>query len=325
MGEQAIEAGDERAVNKPGSQVTLDDPFDLRPAVAMAMQHVAARMATRKPGQPIVLVVGERHSKPSHILFEEALVRALARAYPGKVAAGFEFPHNMCRVTPLEIEDPAERAAARLTQIRRFQGAVSEWTSGSTRERLVSVFRARAIPMALNDIAKKQGLFGNVIDLNDPASRDMAHAFFPGRTLKKKNWFHWPKPIYRHTQVRGEEDTNGITLSNAFMAARAAEHMEEAGAEIYVQICGRLHLLGNALSGYSFEDSLGARFLQGGYDVIPVFLDNADTVLGDLPTEGADFLRDKGVNIRGLSLLSRPYEDEACEHVLNASGDLFAP
>lgn len=247
--------------------ITVSDPCDLRPAVDGLMSRIENVSKSLREGQPLVILMGEQHNLPSHIMLQHLLLDRLRKSAASRVAVGFEEPRNLPDVILNKGFDintrhvpPGALMAADRDGYKSLSAALALWNPDDAPLSVLSLFDfcRQNFSSRFNDAAKVCGPSGfiNRIDKKDPATSAVM-------TRLGMDCGGILSPI----------SPPGLKLRNIMMAESAMTHIRESGARLYIQRCGRTHIFGDIKGGHHYQDSLTALFADAGAAVLPVFVD----------------------------------------------------
>ncbi len=289
----------------PAQPLTVDcsaNPYDLRPAVAgivARVEQVSNHLRSIGSHQKIVVIMGEAHPMPSHILLQAAVLKALQEKH--RLVFGYEEQHDFLgRAVEIFLDEDlsyAEKAALRdldhdgKKSIMGFLSFFKAPLSPVATNLIKSFMLNSTIPYVATDAAGVRGK-AYILDRNDPLTK----SFIP-----KQAWY---------SPLLGRDISmilqRGLAIRNKMMAHLTADFMKAHDADIGVQHCGKVHVLGrdypfpfNFLSD-KYENSLHAVFSQAGLLPIPVFLECKAFRSSKLSREGLNALND-GIPIIGLA------------------------
>lgn len=240
------------------------NPRDLRPAVDGIMERIDRTRASLKPGQPLVIIIGQKHGvsidKMLPVMILDRLIAERKSGKIGPVACGIEYDHNLLGQIMTDYLGhaltPAQQTTISKTDhdgqrvLEAFTTFCSSRTAPMAGRALLNFCRLQGISTRFNDTAKKRG----ILDRSDPATQELIARQAP----------HLPE------QDISDIEAEGMRLRNIKMVENSMAHIKETKAETYVLIAGKHHLFGL----YSQDDSLHARFAETGAVVSSVFITN---------------------------------------------------
>jgi hypothetical protein len=242
---------------------------------------------------------------PTHRALQQGLLSRLlggTASFPMKRAAfGVERPHDFLE-TILRMQDlPMPRGSRGLmaaadvdgVQLLKAFRAYEPCNAPASMRNLMEFCRRHEVSVRFNDAA----LDDVFIDARDPSTRALMDD-----SCKK-------------VTACGRD---GVALRNRMMPQRALRHMRDTGAQVYVQTCGRAHLLGDTGRGFDFTNSLSARFMEANVDVLPVAIAAGEGDRMAFPDESEAVLR-RGLIVKGLGARTFTIEDVRAEKKYLAS------
>jgi hypothetical protein len=256
--------------------VTFDDPYDLYPVRQVFEQGLYEELAACKPGQPLVILIGEIHSMPIHYMAQiEALAAAVElRDEPGSqletLILAEEKPYNKLQSKakthfqmhgiPSEIyyaEGLDPKGTAAMTAILAKNGF---YDAPLSLERVFQSALRDQIATIFNDCAE----YGPMIDPNDPLFDAVSNAINDRFPESERASLHSMLPygmairnmamVFRGMEALAKKsrDVNG-TLTGYDSRPRAS-----VNRQVIFQRCGANHVFGNRDVNYRFEHSLAA-------------------------------------------------------------------
>lgn len=258
-------------------------PMNLQTAVSAIMERIEAVSASLN-GRPLVVLIGENHELPAHKILQTLLLQKLHARKTQGLACGMEVAGNTparvierivenATLSPeekyrLNTDDPSGQDAlsAYLAYINPTPAPVSRHTH-------LEFCRSAGIPTRFTDAAET---ISEDLDSKDPVT---------GKIMKDN------PPGWRDS-VRGHEGTGSydFKIRNLVMAHEAQKHLQQVGAQLYIQQSGVAHTLGSKPHKSAYQDSLHARFKEAGVDTLSVLLTSRMFNLGDIPSEASSHL-----------------------------------
>lgn len=210
----------------------------MRPQAEQIVERAAAMLRDADPEKPAILLLGETHSMPAHMLLHIVVMEKLReRGIP--FTAALELPHDSVfkkfalhtgrlaergLIAPLAARDPAGQYALRTAA--GWQPSVAELSH----QVLWDYMRQRQVATFFNDAA----WISLKLDLRDPETARF-------------------KEQGAAAPVMSAFAVEGVRLRNRIMADKL---LKPSG--LVVQICGSAHIYGNRLPFRPYEDSLVA-------------------------------------------------------------------
>lgn len=243
-----------------------DDPYDLRPAVKGVLDSIDKARANLRPDQPLVVLMGEYHPWPTHRVLQYMLVEQLHNAGK-KIACGFEISHNILfNVLTKHLRCPAPPEIAKFIcdadrngdkALLSFLAIHYGLSSPVCCATLMKLCRRLSIASRFNDLA--------IIQNDGELFLDNADPFTWNTIISHPEYQHFKKS--KKIDAKGLE---GVKIRNTAIVNLAAEHLQYAEPEIYLQFIGNNHVAGNN-ANFHYLDSLTIRFSKAGIPVLPVF------------------------------------------------------
>jgi hypothetical protein len=301
----------------------VPDRADLRPAIDALEKAIRAEQPT--PEKPLFVVMGESHVVPAHKMLQQGLIkRLLSGTSPLALAYGMETDHNLLaryisRVSGrpmqqcLDVKDPdGQKLLRSLLADQSFYYYSCVSNAPVSERNLLRFLVEQNVSVRANDTATKLISEKRVLDRDDPVTAALIERYAP--------------------LIAGEipvKDIEGVSKRNYKLEQGAQDHAHETGAAVYLQHCGRDHVLGCSNSKYPYAGSLTARFVEAGQNVLPVFIryrsEDKDG-MKMLPPGAEAVLRERGLEISGLDDLKEfhlgtPGEMREVQHIAARSGD----
>ncbi len=282
----------------PAQPLTVDcsaNPYDLRPAVAgivARVEQVSNHLSNIGSHQKIVVIMGEDHERPSNILLQASLLKSLQEKH--QLVFGYEAEHSFLGtfLTDYLEGDEYDLNTQEILMLSKLDvtGAQAikthlalsedEYSQHTIKSLFYSVLQMQ-IPCVFSDAAT----CSFHLDKKDPITRAFMGGI-TGHTHRIASTIHTTSP-------------KGVDIRNRVMTHLTSQFMEQHDVSLAVQQCGVAHLLGWS-PDYKFNNSLTHHFTKAGHFVIPVFLQQNDVTLDDIPEESFEALS-QGVFIEGLA------------------------
>lgn len=238
-------------------------PRDLRPIVQEIMAAENWLLDRLLPGQKLVILLSETHTKTFHVALQQAVIgahiNALQKDATRNFAYGYELPHDYLSGEKL---------------IRSFLSIYHGTQAEKQTKRLFRFCLKNGVSIQFNDLSDVDGL---TLNQRDQFTRDLVEKYEPDYLGKR---------ICRVSKY--EDFSLGLKLSNLAMVERATAHMEDSDAQIYLQNCGRGHALGDEQEQHFYEDSLASAFREAGFEVLTVFPSEGQ-LIDDIPEEAFEY------------------------------------
>lgn len=312
-----------------GRRVVCGSEYDLRPALDVIQTEIERRT---QGGRPLVVLMGERHDAPAHIALRQSVIeRLLTSSSP--IACGLEREHDLLGAIvestfqypltgelrdALDVLDPDGQ-----NMLKAYKATRKAVESPVMDKNFISFCLAEEVSVRANDAAASWALAPGGVSKRCLDMADLATC----------------KILQRHAPaLQGKDVTfisaEGVYLRNRLIVERVLGHMNDSGAQVYVQSCGNSHIYGDKFGHKHFVQSLSALFNQAGMDVLPVFVSSKAYDEGLIPA-GAEAMRQQGVVVSGLSERLFEYKgygsefsdeyDESCliEAISKHSGGAF--
>ncbi|NBX66932.1 MAG: hypothetical protein EBQ96_08055 [Proteobacteria bacterium] len=273
------------------------NPMDVTPvALAVYAQIVKMLPIARRLGKKVIVVFGENHNIPTHVVAGKATLD-LARRSLGdhaKIAVNFEMRHNTQSVllsqqlnTPRPLLDWLSlHDTTGHEQIKTILAFGAHEESPVTRRDFYAYLLEKNVPTKFVDAAfiEDERTGEAILDLYDPQTRRLV--------------------VHRRRGMPDSLDipvysANGMADRNYIMAINTCLNMKQTSADLGFLFCGNDHVIGNTEAGHKFSESATAYLAASGHIVIPVFNQHYLGFSQDIPLEARDIIR-QGVIIRGL-------------------------
>lgn len=271
------------------------NPYDLRPAVegiVARVEQVSHHLRTIGSDQKIVLIMGEDHERASNVLLQAGVLKSLYEKH--RLVFGYEAEHSFLGtfLTDYLEGDEYDLNTQEILMLSKLDGTGSQAIkthlalcedkySHQTIKSLFSSVLQMKIPFIFSDAAT----CGDHLDKKDPITRA-----FMGGIAGHMN---------RMTSNIPTISPKGVDIRNRVMAHLTSKFIEQHDVNLAVQQCGVAHLLGFN-PDHGFRGSLTHHFIKAGHFAIPVFLQQNDVTLDDIPEESFEALS-QGVFIEGLA------------------------
>lgn len=267
-----------------------ENPYDLRPMVRRIMEAESFVLDRLPSDVPLVIIIGEHHESQGHALLQKAVLMAHAalrgKSEAGNFAFGYEAAHDYAfKYSGETPHDPNGCMAIDLR--RRFHSGLAR----AAHQDLLDYCVDARISVSFNDVAVDHGK----INYRDPFSRSIVKDYNPA--------------LLHKTPPDRAEDYRGLAISNLCMVEKAIRHIERTQARVYIQQCGQSHVFGDVGEQHTLQDSLSIRFLESGFEILPVIC-NYERAREYIPTE-AEALFDQSVIIsyNDIAPSAIPFED----------------
>lgn len=295
----------------------------IQPDIDKIVEKIEERLERVPQGRTLFLPIGEVHSISCHRMVQRGVLLALKeRGY--NVAFGYEQPYNTAaeaarNFTPitqmllLQSEERRENGNIRFERCNALGhssvqlATLSQYNDADTSVKiLLHDCLKNDIPVRFNDLA--------LIEKDGVSYLDMAAPLFEEMTQASQQ-------LSAGKDIPSAEP-EGLYLRNRAMVTNARLHAQETGADIYVQQCGRGHLVEGPLTG--------TQTLRG------LFEESEEEVLGvDLGPEfaanlGGISLRPDILNIHGLPNRSYTFQSaralmDEVRYIGDLTGEDFMP
>ncbi|MFN3827935.1 MAG: hypothetical protein ACK4NR_09975 [Micavibrio sp.] len=246
------------------------NPCDLCPAVQGIMARIEAVSQNLREGQKLIVLMGETHTISSHRMLQAQLIAQLhdRQLAEGGLAVGVELPHDFMAIKMREMGVKALPAAVQPYFDRRLESLrlVSAYVDDNplveaplTKEFLLNMIGVRDVSLRFNDVAITYKSQDNMLSpcLNTDDAITAAFAMDEaGVDLRQENIFC--------------ADALGMKLRNRFMAGNINRHLSDMNADIYIQLAGSAHVMGDHEEGLYYKDSLHKLLKDQGHEVINV-------------------------------------------------------
>lgn len=265
--------------NFPNHYYRLEEHADLFPLVSTVYEEVLSRLE-KDDGKPIVLLLGEEHSTPSHLMFQVALIEYLASYFSDQIQAGEkpivvgqERSYQYTAISALGLADTLDQ----ITDSSFFDHMVendpdqhvlslanmmvsSSNSAPLSHRMLMCTLLASGVPIASVDAYTQ----GEDLVAYDGLSTSIAFEKF-GVDISQT-------PLKASPDYTSDQDVRGITVRNLVKAERIVESMSKTGAKIMILPVGLSHIYGNKLSNQSYENALVSLLKDRGFQTLGVAL-----------------------------------------------------
>jgi hypothetical protein len=241
-----------------------EDPYDLRPATEEITQQIFD-LTNQGNGRskPVIVIMGEIHTNPLHRLLQQAVMaNCLKENQNLSVAYHMEHEHNLL--------GHIARTREGINFLPQLDSTLKHHDKNG--QMLVqAVLKHEPIRYATKSA---ESVLGFCLDRGiSVAFTDIAKRYYDER----RQVFDWRDPETQliltmpHGEALNVESPQGMALRNHFMAQKTTDIIVQRKPDVVVHHCGREHVLGDTPSGFSFADSLLAKFLAKGFPTIAVF------------------------------------------------------
>ena len=274
--------------------ITLRDPQDLGSVdlyLGDVLTEELAYYTNRNPEKPLVILIGEFHTVPSHVLSQISAVNHVCNILQGSDDTVLFVEERSANFLDNELERtgllPSEQIE--ILQMAMPHKSLSAYDKNG-RMSLISMMARNAdpdysrrlpyapvsnnclyhylaeneIPYHANDTFRLQDQF---VDPSDPSIRKAYEKF----------------PILKDKMIDPDtgydcESPEGLALRNAAMASRALQKAYETGASVLIQKTGILHIFGGVYDQiwHDYDVSLSQIFKNAGCHVLPVIFPTSD-------------------------------------------------
>lgn len=258
-----------------------DTPMNLRPAAEAVVEEALALLPQ---GKPVVLLMGEDHSKPSTCFMLPAVLHHLSTALsshgdandngPPTIAVGFELDHDLLgkiinadcgiHLSPQEMKTVATMDRNGHRAIFGFLAFVKTRDSPVTMATTLSACRESNLSVRFNDLASTNSNIFVELPILD--RNDLRTASYINRSTAQNA-----------REVLYSTCEPGISLRNKAIVDEAMAHIRDTGARLYIQHCGNAHPLGFR-GKHGHKNSLAPLFLEAGASVLSVLTSTAPNI-----------------------------------------------
>lgn len=272
------------------------NPYDLRPAADLILDVTKNLARDATPARPLVLVMTEVHTTPSHLELQHLVAKRLHQS-SAALQVNVEYPRNLWAVMAREnmshripdalYHDCAQYDPLSKASITAALGYCNVGPAPTAFANQLEFYLRHDVNFAFNDAA----LYGNGLDMTDDLNIKLAQLHYLEAHGKKQ------APTY----IR-DEYGDGLAIRNRTMVQLALSQARQTGSNIIVQGAGQNHVLGNEHENDDYAYSLTALFKKSGAIVVPIFLTTSqdDCGLNILPAASYAELR-HGIVIDGLA------------------------
>lgn len=305
--------------NHPPSIDCSDNPLDLRPAVD-ALEKRIREHAVNDPDNPLIVIMGENHTIPTHVALQQALMARLSDPNNPhgprlRIAGSVELPHNMIdnilgEQKPGSVEVPADiRApiAAEPNPDKRFylayQTALSQDPNRApyTHRNAIAWAEKNGVSIRPTEPAWQPTEKNYDLDRTDRITDETIKREAPGHVSGVA------PEISDTSQPQEQDATNAfyMRIRNVVAHDQVYAHIDKEKPNVYFMFSGQSHVLGikpkkGSAINAPYEDSLNNLFVKDGKPTLPVLLIQSDDDLKELPAGAHEALKN-GVYIKGLS------------------------
>ncbi|QQG37194.1 MAG: hypothetical protein HYS17_05380 [Micavibrio aeruginosavorus] len=288
-------------------------PMNLRPAVAAIVERIEKVSASLNE-RPLVVLVGENHELPSHKILQTLLLQKLNTRRPRGLAYGME----IAGTTPARVIETIE-TGARLTPEEKYRLNTDDPSGQTALITYLAYINPASAPVARHtqlDFCRRAEIPTRFTDAAETASEDLdAKDPITGQIMKDN------PPGWRDS-TQGQEGTSAydFKIRNLVMTHEAQKHLQQTGAQLYIQQAGVAHILGSKPHKSGCQDSLHARFKDAGFDTLSVIMTSKPFDLGDLPAEARRHMSECVV-VTGLDEKTvKGYDGDEAEYIKALSG-----
>ncbi|NQZ14690.1 MAG: hypothetical protein HRT94_07700 [Alphaproteobacteria bacterium] len=282
-------------MNFPQNHYELKDSMDLYPLVASLYGEIISRIED-SDDRPLVVLMGEEHSTPSHILAQIALLDYLVAYFQediekGKkpIVWGEEISYQHKAINTLGLAGVLDQVTDvsffdRMLHFDPDQHVLSLANSVThsataaplSRKMLMSSLLSYGIPIACVDAYTQ----GEDLVAYDPLAVDVADELYDLDLSQT--------PLKASPDYTDNQDTRGITVRNVVQAHRVKERVLQSDAKVMIVPYGLSHIYGNNHSGQLYQNAVMPLLQQEGLRTLGVVLMGAgsrDMMLGAIPDE----------------------------------------
>lgn len=286
--------------------------LDQRPAAEGILSAIDERRAELDPGQSLVVLMGERHSCPTHYALQRLVMGAL-HARGERLTIADELPYNhWMRIAANRMErggrealchtlgyraDPTGLATLSVClgyDIQPF-APFSNWSKEAELYKWIAA-----------DV--RQGKDPQIGFLFSDAARDVSDGYhlslqdpLTGAAMESVFRRHPEWGAVKSKNTINPCSVGGTAIRNEVMAAAALDYAKKRGDLLILQMTGIAHLLGDIKDGAAFADSLSAAFARAGAAVLVVFPTTQNHGVNTFPEEAGATLGQAGFVVDGLS------------------------
>lgn len=251
---------------------TFEDPCDLGPAIRILTDVIEEELDRLDPEEPLVILMGEGHSLPVHMMLQIGVMKHLAGlrdADPEDSSRNFvmasEMPFNNTAVLVQREDtyglDIPENLKYRIQEhdpdghlgLEAIITKNPVNNAPRSKERVFQTALQYEIPTVFNDAARKEIDGNTCLDLNDP---QLANAV----------------PEESRDMNVPLDSPLGYALRNRIMMKRAFEFAHKQTARIIFQACGTNHLFGVENNEAKYSHSLASQFKAAGCRTLGIFI-----------------------------------------------------
>lgn len=245
--------------------------FDLRPIAEKIADRVVAKrnLATGKKS-PLILVLGENHSMPAHIMTSMMVIRRLQEK-GFCLAVGMEQSANLIEESfsrYSRLVYARDRMPISYPQLALKKYIIDERRAAPISSSILGIdLLTRKIPVFFTDVSQ----YSQAIHLTEPEVAAVCEEM----GLRKD------EPVEC-------ESPQGIALRNTLMVQRASNHISRLqNLDIFVIVCGSNHMAGSRTQHQiiPYDRSIAQLLIARNYEVLAVPFQASDWCKDNLPPE----------------------------------------
>jgi hypothetical protein len=242
----------------------MDNPNDLKTACGIIIDAIEEEINGLSSGENLVVIIGEDHANPAHILIQQQLLSQIQH-------------HN-----PLySFEAPADSLTDHWTN---SQGVVY---APITRSKMFSSLVDMNTPIVFSDVHQEWDHDHSVISPEDPI------AFSIAKETHSLDLNDCGGKV--HTSSKG-----GFDIRNQSMVIRSTEEHKDMHSRLIIQHCGFAHLYGYSEGQDLYETSLVHHFDRANYKTLGIHFPSSRDITEEIVSKTAWKENPNDIIIEGL-------------------------
>lgn len=259
----------------------MDNPYDLTAAHNIIEGAIKEELDQMRPDEKLVVIIGEDHANPAHILIENQLLVSQKSLNPlFSVEQPADYPKDYFINEDTVCYSPVARdinhTFARNANIERVAGDVHQLNAGTH----------------------------NVIAPDDPVACAIA----------KESHSLDLNALERNIHANSK---GGFDIRNQSMVKRAIDKHSTMDSSLIIQQCGFFHLYGNSKKGDTYVSSLANRFEEAGYRTLGVHFPDGIGMTKEFTSTSAWKNNPNAIIIEGISNLKFDHVSHVDQHRRN--------
>lgn len=235
----------------------VSDQNDLAPVDVIMRQRIDEEVRLLEPNQKLFVFMGEDHVTPTTKLPQVGVISHLQEQYSSDFIVGIE----SCYGEVHQVYQKNGVLTVNAPTVHDLMVCIVENScfhlAPESSNCLFKLCLRNNIPTIFNDAARD----GHYLDPNDFVAQEVAKTLFNGLAIGDRDIGMCP--------LQDEFDKRSIDIRNGVMVKRS---LQEAGDKrIIVQHCGRDHIYGAKIEGYSYAGSLVAQAKDHGHRTLAFY------------------------------------------------------